>query len=324
VIPWDEVPDVLPEPGPHPLDAHEDRSRLRLTLGDGRVIEGLYNLIAQQHFLHRTGPGLPLVGQVEGPLLADDIAGVEVVMTRAELRDRGRELMQGPRVPGREPVTRDDFEHRLQTLARAVAAVPDAGWQMQIRLKRQFEACAERIQLTPGKRAWMLAEAKWARRSNAPPTMADLWVEPVASPSCFARPRPQDFDPDPAVRRQRTPAPPEVRADPHSVPNMLAALGAQGLKVRITRLGDPAHDRGHIQVEMPVKGRARFVLQGARGEDGLMHWRSAWDGNESKAGQKRFYRAVTTPAYAAMVRVMRDGRRTVQPDLFTHERTVGS
>jgi len=47
-----------------------------------------------------------------------------------------------------------------------------------------------------------------------------------------------------------------------------------------------------------------------------MHWRSAWDGNESKAGQKRFYRAVTTPAYAAMVRVMRDGRRAVQPDLF--------
>ena len=31
-------------------------------------------------------------------------------------------------------------------------------------------------------------------------TDADLWVEPVASPSCFARPRPQDFDPDPAVR----------------------------------------------------------------------------------------------------------------------------
>ena len=199
VIAWDEVPDVLPEPGPHPLDAHEDRSRLRLTLRDGRVIEGLYNLIARQHFLHCTGSGLPLVGQVEGPFLADDIAVIEVVMTRAELRERGRELLHGPRVPGREPVTREDFEHRLQPLARAVAAVPDNEWQMQVRLKRQFEACAERVQLTPGKRAWMLAEAKWARRSNCPPTMADLWVEPVASPSCFARPRSQDFDPDRAV-----------------------------------------------------------------------------------------------------------------------------
>ena len=246
MIPWDEVPDVLPEPGPHPLDAHEDRCRLRLTLRDGRVIEGLYNLIARQHFLHCTGPGLPLVGLVEGPFLADDITGVEVVMTRAELRERGRELMQRPRVPGREPVTRDDFEHRLQTLARAVAAVPDAEWQMQIRLKRQFEACAERIQLTPCKRTWMLAEAKWARRSNISPTMADLWVEPVASPSCFARPRPRDFDPDPAVRRRRIPLPPEVRSDPHSVPNMLSALVAKGLKARITRLGDPPHERGHI------------------------------------------------------------------------------
>ncbi|GAV36865.1 hypothetical protein ROTAS13_04554 [Roseomonas sp. TAS13] len=97
---------------------------------------------------------------------------------------------------------------------------------------------------------------------------------------------------------------------------MLSALMAEGLQARITRLGDPPHDRGHIQVEMPVKGRARFVLQGGRGEDGRMHWRSVWDGNESKAGRKRFFRAVATPAYAAMVRVLRDGRRTVQPDLF--------
>ena len=313
---WEDVPDVLPEPGPHPLDGHEDRSRLRLTLQDGRVIEGLLNLIARHHFLHCTGSNLPLIGQVEGPFLPSDIAAVEVVMTRAELRERGRELLHGPRVPGREPVTREDFEHRLQTLARAVAAVPDSEWQMQIRLKRQFEACAERVQLTPGKRAWMLAEAKWARRSNRPPTMADLWVEPFASPSCFARPRPIDFDPDPAVRRRRTPPPFEVRSNPHSIPNMLAALKAQGLKARITRLGDPPHERGHIQVEMPVKGRARFVLQGERGEGGEMRWRSTWDGNESKAGLKRRTRAIATPAYAAMRRVMRDGRCLVQPDLF--------
>ena len=63
VIAWDEVPDVLPEPGPHQLDAHEDRSRLRLTLRDGRVIEGLYNLIARQHFLHCTAPVCPWSGR---------------------------------------------------------------------------------------------------------------------------------------------------------------------------------------------------------------------------------------------------------------------
>lgn len=316
MIPWDDLPDVLPDPAPHPLDGQEERSRLRLALRDGRVIEGLYNLVAGQHLLHCTGPGLPLMGQVEGPLRADEIAAVEVVLTRAEIREHARELLQGPRVPGREPVTRDDFEHRLQTLARAVAAVPDADWQMQIRLKRQFEACAERIALAPGKRAWMLAEARWARRSNAPPTMADLWVEPVASPSCFARPRPQDFDPDPAVRRRRVSLPPEVRADPFSFPSMLAALVEAGLKARTTRLGDPPYERAHIQVEMPVKGRARFVLQGARSEDGRMQWRSVWDGNESKAGLKRYRKAIATSAYATMTRILRDGRHQVQRDLF--------
>ncbi|MCR0984043.1 hypothetical protein [Roseomonas populi] len=74
----------------------------------------------RQHFLHRTGPGLPLVGEVEGPLLAADVLAVEVVMTRAEIREHAREVLHGPRGPGREPVTRDDFEHRLQTLARFV------------------------------------------------------------------------------------------------------------------------------------------------------------------------------------------------------------
>jgi hypothetical protein len=97
---------------------------------------------------------------------------------------------------------------------------------------------------------------------------------------------------------------------------MLAALAAANLKARITRLGDPPHDRGHIQVEMPVKGRARFVLQGERGEDGRMHWRSVWDGNESEAGRKRFARAIATSAYATMSRILRDGRRLLQPDLF--------
>ena len=58
------------------------------------------------------------------------------------------------------------------------------------------------------------------------------------------------------------------------------------------------------------------MLQGGRGEDGRMHWRSVWDGNESKAGRKRFLRAVATPAYVTMKRVLRDGRRLVQPDLF--------
>jgi len=66
----------------------------------------------------------------------------------------------------------------------------------------------------------------------------------------------------------------------------------------------------------PVKGRARFVLQGERTPTGRMHWRSAWDGNDSKAGLKRYAKSVKTPDYAAMVRIVRDGRHIAQPDLF--------
>ena len=313
---WDEFLGDEPETGPHPLDRQEERSRLHVTLRDGSTIEGLYNPIAHRHYLHCTGRHLPPTGKVEGPLLAADIAAVEVIQTRDQIREQGRELLYGPRVPGREPVTRDDYEHRLQTIARAVAAVPAEDWQMEMRLKRQFDACAELVGLAAGKRAWMLAEAKWARRSNTTPTMTDLWVEPVASPSCFARPRPQDFDPDPAVRRRRCPIPADVRLDPRSVPNLLAALRCEGLEARITRLGDPPYERGHIQVEMPVKGRARFVLAGERTDAGRMHWRSMWDGNESKAGLKRYAKSVATDAYAKMVRVMRDGRMFPQQDLF--------
>ncbi|SHK12244.1 hypothetical protein SAMN02745194_04235 [Roseomonas rosea] len=137
--------------------------------------------------------------------------------------------------------------------------------------------------------------------------MADLWVDPVANPSCFARPRPQDFDPDPAKRRRRVPPPPAVRADPHSIPNMLAALTGRGLKARITRLGDPAHARGHIQVDMPVKSRARFVLIG-EASDGVTEWRAVWDGNDSKAGLKRRRQSEATDAYRLMLTAMREGR----------------
>ena len=60
-----EVRDGPPPPRPHPLDRQEDRSRLRLTLRDGRVIEGIHNIVAGQHLLHRTGPDLSLAGSVE-------------------------------------------------------------------------------------------------------------------------------------------------------------------------------------------------------------------------------------------------------------------
>jgi len=299
--------------------ACEERAVVRLTLANGRTLTGHYTSRVGLHFLHRSGRDLPLTGEVTGPYGPGDVLAVEVVRTRAQVLAGTYVRLHGERVPGRKPVTRDEHERRLRVLARAVA---DAGadWQRQRQrqLHRQFREAADRIGLAPGKRAWLLNAAAWARRSNAEPTMADLWVDAVASPSCLARPRPQDFDPDPQARRWRTALPSHVRADPWSIPNILHALRAASLNARVTRLGDPPRDAGHIQIDMPIKGRSRFVAIAERDRHGRMAWRVVWDGNhDSKAGQLRHRRALRCDAYAQMVEVLRHGRCGVQPDLFS-------
>jgi len=302
-------------PGSDLWAACEERSIVRLTLAGGAVLTGSYTTRAEMRFLHRTGRGLPLIGEITGPYRPGDVLAVEVVRTRAQILEDAYVRLHGERVPGREPATRDDYKHRLQLLARATA---DAGadWRREMQLRRQFQEIADRIGLAAGKRAWLLNAARWAQRSNAPPTMADLWVDPVASPSCLARPRPQDFDPDPRVRRRRRGLPAHVTAEPHSIPNMVHALRAASLNARITRLGDPPYDRGHVQVEMPVKGRSRFVAIAERDHHGRMAWRTVWDGNESKAGLLRLRRCLRCDAYQRMMDVLCRGRSGVQSDLF--------
>jgi len=301
--------------GPELWAACEERSVVRLTLADGKVLTGHYTSRAGMHFLHRTSRDLPLIGEVTGPYQPGDVLAVDVVRTRAQVLADAYVRLHGERVPGREPVTRDDYEHRLQVLARAVAEA-GADWQREMQLHRQFREVADRINLSAGKRTWLLKAAKWAQRSNAPPTMANLWVDSVASPSCLARPRPQDFDPDPRTRRRRTGLPAQVRADPFSLHNILHALRAASLKARITRLGDPPFDRGHIQVEMPIKGRSRFVAITERGWHGRMEWEVVWDGNEAAAGLTRHRRCLQCDDYARMMEVLRRGRLGVQADLF--------
>lgn len=302
--------------GPNLWAACEERAVVRLTLADGQVLTGHYTSRVGLHFLHRTGRDLPLIGEVTGPYGPGDVLAVEVVRTRAQVLADAYVRLHGERVPGREPVTRDEHEHRLQVLARAVADA-ETDWQRQMQLHRQFREAADRIGLAQGKRTWLLNAAAWARRSNAPPTMADLWVDAVASPSCLARPRPQDFDPDTQARRRRIALPAHVRADPWSIPNILHALKAASLKVRVVRLGDPPHDAGHIQIDMPIKGRSRFVAIAKRDRHGRMAWGVVWDGNhDSKTGQLRHRRCLRCDAYARMVEVLRQGRRGVQADLF--------
>ena len=301
--------------GPDLWAACEERAVARVTLATGQVLTGHYTSRVGLHFLHRTGRDLPLIGEVSGPYQLGDVLAVEVVRTRAQVLADAYVRLHGERVSGREPRSRDEHEQRLQVLASAVAAAND-DWQRQMQLHRQFREAADRIGLAQGKRTWLLNAAAWARRSNRPPTMADLWVDAVASPSCLARPRPQDFDPDPQVRRRRTALPAHVSADPLSIPNVLHALRAASLKARTTWLGESPYDSGHIQIEMPIKGRSRFVAIAERDEHGRMAWRWVWDGNDSAAGQARHRRALQCDAYARMIEVLRHGRRDVQGDLF--------
>ncbi len=179
-----------PGPAAHdPWAACEERAVVCLTLASGQVITGAYTSRVGLHFLHRIGQDLPLIGKVSGPYQTGDVLAVEVVRTRAQVLADAYVRLHGERVPGREPQTRDEHEQRLQVLAGAVAAAGD-DWQRQMQLHRQFREAADRIGLARGKRTWLLNAAAWAMRSNKPPTMADLWVDAVASPSCLARPRP--------------------------------------------------------------------------------------------------------------------------------------
>ncbi len=296
-------------------DGREERELLRVCFADGRTLTGHYMSVVRKHFIVCHGPDMPLHGYAEGPLEEMAVLSVTVEQSRAEVLEAGRLRLLGEPLPGREPVTGEDYQHRLQTIARAVATATD--WQREMQLRRQFDIVAARIGLAAGKRAWVLAEAKWSLRSNAPPTLSDLWADAVASPGCFARPRPQDFDPDPAVRRRRQGASMQAGVDPRSIRNMLSALRSQSLKVRVTRLGDPPEDRGHIQIDMPIKGRSRFVAIAERTGSGAIGWRLVWDGNDSKAGLRRRRQAEATPEYARLVTTLKVGRPVVQPDLFS-------
>ena len=50
--------------------------------------------------------------------------------------------------------------------------------------------------------------------------------------------------------------------------------------------------------------------------DGVTGWRAVWDGNDSKAGLRRRRQSEATDAYRLMLTTVREGRRSVQSDLF--------
>ena len=132
----DRDPPGRPGPTLHDLwVACEERAVVRLTLTSGQMLTGAYTSRVGLHFLHRTGQDLPLIGEVSGPYLPDEVLAVEVVRTRAQVLEDVHVRLHGERVPGREPRTRDEHEQHLRALASAVAAAND-DWQRQMQLHR--------------------------------------------------------------------------------------------------------------------------------------------------------------------------------------------
>lgn len=286
-----------------PFAGVAEKDVVDVTLADGRLLRGAYLPTAGMHFLHQTAPQHPPQSTAAGPLDPVEVLSVTVVRTRAEILAESRRRSRGDPYPGSAPRTADDFRYRLETLAAAALREPDRRRQHQ--LFRQFDDVADVIALARSKRAWILAAAKWSLLSNAPPMLRDLWGSDVASPSLMARPRVQDFDPDPKVRRRRLALPDDVIAEARSIPNMLRAIRAAGLTVRISLAGDPACDRADLAIDLPDP-KHRFIARGARAA-GVTDWRLSWGGTWSRAADRRRRRVIESPAYSLLEALIHRG-----------------
>lgn len=295
------------------LEDCREQDVLSVTLTDGSEINGSYLTQAGMHFISTDNPESKLLKKVLGPYSEQDIAQISIIRSRDDILEERNQRLRGERVGGREPITRDDYEYRLQMIARAVAG---AGGKRRDQLLRQFDDVADRIALARSKRQWMISEGAWAMKSNEPPTLADLWMADVASPSLLQRPRAQDFDPDPSMRNKRLPLPSAAADDPRSVPNVLSAIRKAGLKVVISLAGDPAWERAVLQVDLGPGRTRRFLCNGKRGSCGLIEWTLTWGGNHSAPGLRARRQAVKLHEYKllrAIIAQTNEGNERARP-----------
>lgn len=265
-----------------------------IVTNDGETFTGSYLTQARMHFVSIKNPVSMLLNKVVGPFTDDDVKFIEIVKSRDEVLEDRHDRLRGERHPGREPVTREDYEYRLSTLARAAAA---AEGKRRDQLERQFDDVADRISLARAKRQWVLSAGRHSLKSNSPPELADLWMSDVASPSLLARPRDQDFDPDPVVRRRKLPLPPEATEDPRSVPNVLRAMKAAGMKAVVQLAGDPAWARAVVQVDLGPGRTMRHLADARRGPDGTIVWSLRWGGNDSRPGIRKRFQSMRLDSY---------------------------
>ncbi|NTF16861.1 hypothetical protein G6L37_00280 [Agrobacterium rubi] len=279
---------------------------LTVVMLDGETVDGSYLTQAGMHFLSIRNPDSMLLKKVIGPFTDDAVRSVSLIRSRDEIMEARYDKLRGERHPGREPVTREDYEYRLETLAKAVAT---GEGNRRNQLIRQFDDVADRIALARAKRQWMLSAGRWALKSNSPPCLADLWMADVASPSFIARPRPQDFDPDPAERRRRVPQPEEALADPRSVPNVLRDMKTAGLKAVVSLAGDPAWERAVIQIDLGPGRTMRHLAEARRGKGGQIVWHLNWGGNHSAPGLRKKRQSMKLDTYQELKRIVTRANR---------------
>ena len=283
------------------LESLVARDVVRLAMKDGSAIEGSYLTQAGMHFVH-VRDGTP-IGKVLGPVDPDEVASFALLKGRDEVVAEIAERRMGEPVPGKLVETRDGFQARLERLAAAAAAAPD--FRRRLEIEAQFDDAADRIQLARTKRNWMLAEAKWRRHSNEEPDRLEMAGGDLTVAARFQRPRPQDFDPDPAMRRRRVPLPDHVASDPRSPHNMMKALRSAGFLARPSLLSELTFDAVDLLVDFPGgKKDGRFLVRGKRGPDGAMRWSMSWEGGDSSAAMRRRLRAVRSEEYALLSRLV--------------------
>ena len=285
---------------PLPFSGVSDQDRIRVLLQDGSAVEGAFMSVAGMAFVIVRDPGA-LLDRSTGPFDPADVASVSILRRWTDIKSERFDQLRGERFPGAEPQTATDFEYRLQRLARAMALETEP--RRRAELERQFNDTADQIALSGAKRQWVRLEGRWALTNNAPPALSDLWSADVASPSLLKRPRPQDFDPDPAIRRRRIPLPAHVANDPRSVPNVVRSLLRTGLKARVALAGDPAWRRAEVQIDLRPGRSGRFMAS-ARPDGDRIAWRLHWGGNYGPTASRHHQSALRLPEYAVLRRLI--------------------
>lgn len=289
----------------NPFEGRSDQDVLRVTFADGRAMTGSYMTMVGLHFL-TIHQGAGIIDKVEGPFDLDEIVKVEVLRTREDIFAERYERKIGERVPGKYRKTRSGYEARLRQIARIIAQTEDNTRRRE--LKAQFDEVADEIQLAKTKRSWMLCEAHHALTSNEAMRKRDLNFGDTFSLGKIQRPREQDFDPNPKVRRARVPLDERDALDPRSAHNLLKALRAAGYRADVSMTGEILDDVADLFVEFPGgKKYGRFTLTGTRHPEGHMTWEYSWHGNYTKADRQRMYRCLDSEAYREFRRIVAAG-----------------